>query len=221
MSRRTATAGRFELRVGLTAGIGAGKSEVSPLLADLGAVIIDYDLLAREAVEPGQPALAAIVERFGPDVLLPDGTLDRPKLGELVFDDAEARRDLEAITHPAIGALALAAEQAAPPGAVVVHDHPLLVELGMDAACDVVVVVDVPVELQIDRLVEFRGMTESAARARIAAQTSRAERLAAADIVIDNSGSLDDLRAEVDRVWKQLADDGAASGGQVGIGDPA
>lgn len=202
------------VRVGLTGGIGSGKSVVSALLGEHGAVVIDYDVLARGAVAPGTPALAAIVDRFGKDILLADGSLDRPALGEIVFDDDAARRDLEAITHPAIGELAWAADQAAPPDAVVVHDHPLLVESGMASLCDVVIVVDVPVDVQVNRLVALRGMTDSAARARIAAQASREERRAAADVVIDNSGTLDELRAEVDRVWEQLR-------GQVGISDPA
>jgi dephospho-CoA kinase len=192
------------VRVGLTGGIGSGKSVVSALFAELGAVVIDYDLLAREAVAPGTPGLTAIVDRFGPQVLLADGTLDRPVLGKIVFGDAQARRDLEAITHPAIFAMAWAADEAAPPDAIVVHDHPLLVESGMAALCDVVVVVDVPEDVQVTRLVGLRDMSEADARARIAAQSSRAERVAAADIVIDNSGSLDDLRTEVDRVWDEL-----------------
>jgi dephospho-CoA kinase len=192
------------VRVGLTGGIGSGKSVVSALMAERGAVVIDYDLLAREVVAPGTPGLAAIVERFGPQVLLADGTLDRPALGEIVFGDDQARRDLEAITHPAIGSMAWAADEAAPPGGVVVHDHPLLVESGMAALCDKVVVVDVPEDVQVARLVGLRGMTEADARARIAAQSPRADRLAAADIVIDNSGTLKDLRTEVDRVWEQL-----------------
>lgn len=204
------------MRVGLTGGIGSGKSLVSAFLASFGAVVIDYDLLARAAVAPGTAALEAILDRFGPDLLQPDGHLNRPALGEIVFDDAAARRDLEAITHPAIGELAWAADEAAPPGAIVVHDHPLLVESGMAGMCDVVVVVDVPVDLQIERLVALRGMTPSAARARVAAQASREDRRAAADLVIDNSGSLDDLLIEVERVWEQLK----ALGGQVRVSDP-
>lgn len=193
-------------RVGLTGGIGSGKSTVSALLAAQGAVIIDYDLLAREAVEPGMPALAAIVERFGADILLPDGTLDRPALGAIVFGDEAARRDLEAITHPAIGELAWARDAAAPEEAIVVHDHPLLVEVGLTNFVDTVVVVDVPPDVQIDRLVRLRGMSEADARARIAAQSSREDRLAAADVVLDNSGSPDDLAAAVNTLWERLTD---------------
>lgn len=192
------------LQVGLTGGIGSGKSTVSARLAELGAVVVDYDLLAREAVEPGTPALAAIRERFGDAVVAADGSLDRPALGAVVFADETARRDLEAITHPAIRDLAAARIGAAPDDAVVVHDHPLLVDMGMAAACDVVVVVDLPPELQVRRLVEQRGMTETDARARLAAQTSREQRLAAADEVLDNRGSREELLAAVDALWTRL-----------------
>lgn len=192
------------LQVGLTGGIGSGKSTVSARLAALGAVVVDYDLLAREAVEPGTPALAAIVERFGREVVAADGTLDRPALGAVVFADEAARRDLEAITHPAVRDLAAARVAATPEDAVVVHDHPLLVEMGMAAWCDVVVVVDVDPEVQVQRLVEQRGMSEADARARLAAQASREQRLAAADEVLDNGGTRDDLVAAVDALWARL-----------------
>lgn len=191
-------------RVGLTGGIGSGKSTVSARLGALGAYVIDYDLLAREAVEPGTDALGRIAERFGPDVLAADGTLDRPALGRVVFADEGARRDLEAITHPAIRSLAHAREEQAPPDAVVVHDHPLLVEMGMADRCDVVVVVDVPVDTQVERLARDRDMSEDDARARVAAQTSREERLAVADVVLDNGGSRQELLAQVDRLWERL-----------------
>ncbi len=194
------------MRVGLTGGIGSGKSTVSALLAAHGAVIIDYDLLAREAVEPGMPALTSIVERFGSSILLPDGTLDRPALGAIVFGDDAARRDLEAITHPAIGELAWARDEAAPEGAVIVHDHPLLIEVGLTRFVDLVVVVDVPEDIQVDRLVRLRGMTEADVLARIAAQSSRDDRLAAADVVIDNSGLPDELAAAVNALWERLTD---------------
>jgi dephospho-CoA kinase len=192
-------------RIGLTGGIGAGKSLVSVLLAERGAVVIDYDLLAREVVEVGTPAHAAIVERFGTGVLLPSGTLDRPALGAVVFGDDEARRDLEAITHPAIGTLAWERDAAAPEGAVIVHDHPLLVETGLAELMDLVVVVDAPEEAQLDRLTRLRRMSEADARSRIAAQATRADRVAAADVVIDNSGSVEDLVPQVDELWARLS----------------
>lgn len=192
------------MRVGLTGGIGAGKSLVSALLGERGAVVLDYDLMAREAVAVGTPALAAIVERFGSGVLLPDGTLDRPALGAIVFGDDEARRDLEAITHPAIGTLAWERDAAAPAGAVIVHDHPLLVETGLAELMELVVVVDAPEEIQVDRLVRFRHMSEADARARIAAQATREVRVAAADVVIDNAGSIEQLVPQVDALWDRL-----------------
>ena len=200
------------MRVGLTGGIGSGKSVVSVLLAERGAVVIDYDLLAREVVAAGTPALAEIVARFGTGVLLPDGTLDRPALGAVVFGDEDARGDLEAITHPAIGALAWERDGAAPDGAVVVHDHPLLVETGLAELMDVVVVVDAPEEVQLDRLVRLRRMSESDARARMAAQATREDRVATADVVIDNSGSVEELVPQVDALWARLS-------GEVGISD--
>lgn len=192
------------VRVGLTGGIGSGKSVVSQLLADRGALIIDYDALAREAVAPGMPALAAIAERFGLGILQPDGSLDRPGLAAVVFDDDAARRDLEGITHPAIAELAWARDAAAPDDAVVVHDHPLLVETGLAAVVDLVVVVDAPEDVRLDRLVRLREMSPADARARMAAQASRDERNAAADVVIDNSGSVDDLIPAVDALWERL-----------------
>lgn len=193
------------MRIGLTGGIGSGKSTVSALLRDRGAVVIDYDLLAREVVEVGTPALAAIVERFGSGILQADGSLDRPALGAIVFADDAARRDLEAITHPAIGELAWARDGAAPDGSIVVHDHPLLVESGLAAFMDDVVVVDVPEEVQIERLVTLRGMTSADAQARIAAQSSRDDRLAAAGVVLDNAGTIDDLTTQVDALWQRLS----------------
>lgn len=192
------------LRVGLTGGIASGKSTVSERLRALGAVVIDYDQLARDAVEPGSDALAAIVERFGPTILRDDGTLDRPALGVVVFADASALRDLEAITHPAIGRLAQERIAAIAPGSVVVHDHPLLIETGADENMDVVVVVDVDVDVQVERMVRDRNMSEGDARARLAAQVDRAKRRAAADIIIENSGTIAQLRAHVDEVWNRL-----------------
>jgi dephospho-CoA kinase len=191
-------------RLGLTGGIGSGKSTVSARLAEHGAVVIDYDQLAREAVEPGTPGLAAIVERFGTDVIAPDGTLDRPALGVIVFADASARADLEGITHPAIRDLARAREATVPDDGVVVHDHPLLAEMQMAAHFDLVVVVDSPEEVQVKRMVELRGMTEADARARLAAQSAREDRLAVAHVVLDNTGSIEDLRAQVDTLWERI-----------------
>ncbi|WP_149822744.1 dephospho-CoA kinase [Streptomyces tailanensis] len=192
------------LRVGLTGGIGAGKSEVSRLLVECGAVLIDADRIAREVVEPGTPGLAAVVEAFGKDVLAPDGSLDRPKLGSIVFADPAKLATLNAIVHPLVGARSRELENAAAPDAVVVHDVPLLAENGLAPLYDLVVVVDAAPETQLDRLVRLRGMTEEDARARMAAQATREKRLEIADIVIDNDVPLDDLRRRVRDVWADL-----------------
>jgi dephospho-CoA kinase len=193
------------LRIGLTGGIGSGKSEVSRLLAAHGAVVIDADRLAREVVEPGTPGLADVVETFGPGVLAADGSLDRGALGQRVFGDDDARRRLEAIIHPRVRARAAELEAAAGADAVVVHDIPLLVETGQAGSFDGVIVVDVPVETQVRRLVDRRGMSEAEARSRIAAQAPREQRAGAADWIVDNTGPLADLEAAVARVWKELA----------------
>jgi dephospho-CoA kinase len=192
------------LRIGLTGGIGSGKSEVSRLLAAHGAVVVDADRLAREVVEPGTPGLAEVVAAFGPGVLAADGSLDRAALGRRVFDDDAARRRLEAIIHPRVRARAAELEAAAGPDAVVVHDIPLLVETGQAESFDGVIVVDAPVEVQVGRLVDRRGMAEAEARSRIAAQASRQQRAGAADWVVDNTGSLADLEIAVGRVWQEL-----------------
>lgn len=195
------------LRVGLTGGIGSGKSEVSRRLTARGAVLIDADLLAREVVEPGTPGLAAIVEAFGPEVLLPDGALDREALGRRVFADPEQRRRLNAIVHPLVGAATTARFEAAlvaDPDAIVVHDVPLLVESGLGRAYDAVVVVAAQPATQLHRLVALRGMTEDDARARIAAQAPLADKLAVADHVIWNDGDLGALDEQVDRLWQAL-----------------
>jgi dephospho-CoA kinase len=192
-------------RVGLTGGIGSGKSTVSRLLDERGALVIDSDLLAREVVAPGTPGLAAIADAFGDEVLTPDGELDRPVLGRVVFADPEARKRLEAITHPLVRARAREIEADAPNGAVVVHDIPLLVETGQQDKFDAVVVVDAEDETQLRRLADSRGMGSDEARARIAAQASRQQRRAAADYVIVNAGSLADLRRRVDEVWAVIA----------------
>ena len=192
------------LRVGLTGGIGSGKSEVTRLLAALGAVIIDADLLAREVVAPGTDGLAAVVEAFGPGVLAPDGSLDRPAMGRLAFADPDARRRLEAIVHPRVRARASELEEAASPDAVVVHAIPLLVETGQADRFDEVVVVDAPEDVQVDRLTRVRGLSPDEARSRIAAQASRDDRLAAASLIIDNSADLAALEPRVRAVWDRL-----------------
>ncbi|GAA2629267.1 dephospho-CoA kinase [Streptomyces axinellae] len=192
------------VKVGLTGGIGAGKSEVSRLLGEYGAVIIDADVIAREVVAPGTPGLAAIVAEFGPDVLAPDGTLDRPRLGSLVFSDTERLAALNAIVHPLVGQRSAELERAAGEDSVVVHDVPLLVENGLAPLYDEVIVVDADPRTQLDRLVRLRGMDEGEARARMAAQAGREERLAVADVVIDNDGPLEELEPQVREVWKRL-----------------
>ncbi|GAA1824951.1 dephospho-CoA kinase [Actinomadura chokoriensis] len=192
------------LKVGLTGGIGSGKSEVSARLDERGAVVIDADKIAREVVEPGTPGLAAVVAEFGEEVLLPSGALDREKVGKIVFADPERLAALNAIVHPLVGERMQELMDAAPAGAVVVYDVPLLAENGLASMYDEVVVVDAPEETQLDRLTSRRGMTEEDARARMANQASRADRRAVATRVIDNSGTLDDLRAQVDALWDAL-----------------
>lgn len=191
-------------RVGLTGGVASGKSTVSAMLADLGAVVIDADLLAREVVAAGTPGLADVVAAFGDSVLTADGELDRPAVGGLVFGDPERRRQLEGIIHPRVRARAAEIEAEAPDGALLVHDIPLLAETGQAAAFDAVIVVDVPTEVQVQRMVELRGMTREEAEARIAAQATREERLAVATHVLENTGTLDDLRREVAEVVEAL-----------------
>jgi len=203
------------LRVGLTGGIGSGKSEVSRRLAALGAVIIDADVAARRVVDPGTPGLTRIEEAFGPGVLRPDGALDRERLGAIVFSDPAQLAKLNAITHPLIGEWMQAAERAATETAdgnpIVIYDVALIAESGRWADYDLVIVVDVPPEVQVDRLVSQRGMAPDQARARMAAQASRDQRLAVADLVIDNSGSLDDLDRRVAEVWADLERRAAAT----------
>jgi dephospho-CoA kinase len=190
------------VRIGLTGGIGAGKSTVATRLRELGATIIDADRLAREVVEPGTPGLAAVVAEFGPQVLLADGRLDRPGLGRIVFGDAEKLARLNAIVHPLVGQRTQALIEAAPAGAVLVYDVPLLVENGLAAGFDLVIVVGAPEAERIRRLVHDRGMTEDEARSRMRAQAGDAERRAAADVWIDNSGSPAATRAQVDACWR-------------------
>ncbi len=197
------------LRVGLTGGIGSGKSEVARRLVARGAVLIDADVAAREVVVPGSRGLARITAAFGDDVLSPDGSLDRARLGEIVFKDPELRAKLNAIVHPLVRQWMLAAERTAvqapsPPGPIIVHDVPLLAESRGKGGFDLVIVVDVPPELQVERLVGQRGMAPEQARARMTAQASREQRLEVADIVIDNAGSLEDLDRRVGEVWAGL-----------------
>ncbi len=190
------------LRIGLTGGIGAGKSTVAERLRELGATVIDADRLAREVVEPGTPGLAAVTEEFGPGVLRPDGRLDRPALGRIVFADPGRLAALNAIVHPLIGARTQALVEAAPAGAVLVHDVPLLVENHLAAGYQLVVVVHAPETERIRRLVEDRGMSEDDARARVAAQAGDEQRRAVADVWIDNSGTREETIRQVDAAWR-------------------
>ncbi|QHC58534.1 dephospho-CoA kinase [Rathayibacter sp. VKM Ac-2760] len=191
----------------LTGGIASGKSTVARRLAEHGAVVVDADRLAREVVEPGEPALAAIAERFGPAVLRADGSLDRAALGAVIFSDPAARQDLNAITHPAVSLRSqelFAAAASADPHAVVVYDVPLLAESRGAGEFDEVIVVHAPREARVERLIALRGMTEAEARARVGAQASDEERLALADAVIDASGALDETLAQTDALWERL-----------------
>jgi len=192
------------MRVGLTGGVASGKSTVSAMLAELGAVVVDADLRAREVVANGTEGLADVVEAFGPGVLTGDGDLDRPAMGAIVFGDESKRRRLEAIIHPRVRARGAELEAAAPEGAVVVHDIPLLAETGQAAAFDAVIVVDVPTEVQVERMTALRGMSAADARARIAAQATREDRLAVATYVVENSGTVEDLRRRVAEVFEAL-----------------
>ena len=191
------------LRVALTGGIASGKSLVAAELGARGAVIIDADVLAREVVEPGTPALAAIIDKFGPQIMR-DGELDRSQLGAIVFADPDARRDLERIVHPAVRARAAELERAADPDAVVVHVIPLLVETGQQEGFDVVVTVDVDHETQIQRLIARNGFSRAEAAARVDAQADSEERRTAADVVVDNHGNLEDLREQIAALWGVL-----------------
>ena len=192
------------LRVGLTGGIGSGKSEVSRRLASYGAVVIDADAVAREVVAPGTPGLTEVVQEFGPDVLRGDGSLDRDRLGELVFADESLRLKLNAIIHPRVGERMAELERQAGGAPVIVHDVPLLAENHLAGSFDEVVVVDVSPRIQLDRLARERGMPRAQAEARMGAQASREERLAIATIVVDNSGSLAELDREVGELWAEL-----------------
>jgi dephospho-CoA kinase len=210
------------LRVGLTGGIGSGKSEVSKRLARYGAALIDADVAAREVVEPGTPGLAEITAVFGPGVLLPDGHLNRERLGQLVFADEDLLAKLNAIVHPLVRARTQQLEQQAAatlgPAGIIVHDVPLLAENGLQTGFDTVIVVDAPDDQRLLRLIDTRGMTPEHARERMAAQATRDQRLAIADIVVDNSGTLADLDHRVDEVWSVLGDLAARTDG---MSDPS
>ncbi|WP_425953808.1 dephospho-CoA kinase [Xylanimonas sp. McL0601] len=195
------------LRIGLTGGIAAGKSVVARRLTELGAVVVDHDQLARDAVAPGSVGLERILEAFGPGVIAPDGSLDRPALGARVFADENARRVLELIVHPEVRRMAAEREAAAAardPRAVLVHDIPLLVETGQADHFGLLVVVDAPASLRVERLVAARGLDEEAARARVAAQASDDERREAADVILDGTGTDDELRGQVDALWERV-----------------
>ncbi|MCU1467712.1 MAG: dephospho-CoA kinase [Actinomycetia bacterium] len=196
--------------VGLTGGIGAGKSTVAARLAARGAVVIDADAIAREVVEPGTPTLAKLVERFGPEILRDDGSLDRSALAAVAFKDDETRKELEAITHPAIGEEFLRRVADSPPNAVVIHDVPLLVESKRGFQYAAVIVVEAPVEIRLDRL-ESRGVPREDASRRIGLQATDAERRAVATWVVDNAGDLDELETQLRDIWTDLqrrADEG-------------
>lgn len=191
------------LYVGLSGGIGSGKSTVSAGLAELGAVVIDADALAREVVEPGSSGLAEIAIRFGRHVLLPDGSLDRPALGAIVFADERARRDLEAITHPRIRELTARRHAAAPLDAIVVHDMPLLVEGELAPDYHLTLIVDAAEEARIERILRDRGMSRDDAQARISAQAADEQRYAVADVLLDNNGTREQLLEQVETLWQQ------------------
>lgn len=190
--------------VALTGGIASGKTTVANLLAEHGALLIDSDQLAREVVEPGTPGLAQVVTRFGEQVLTQAGSLDRQALGEIVFADAAARADLNAIIHPLVRRRRAELIAQAAAGRIVVSVIPLLVETGLVDQFDAVVVVDVPSQTQVARLVRRNDISQEQAQARLDAQASRAERLAAADWVVTNSGSRAELEAQVERLWSQM-----------------
>ncbi|WP_413454543.1 dephospho-CoA kinase [Glutamicibacter sp. FR1] len=193
------------MHVGLTGGVASGKSAVAAKLASLGAVVIDADALARQVVEPGTSGLAAIKDTFGEGILLPDGSLDRPALGAIVFSDAAQRAKLNEIVHPLVREQAAALREVAAPGALVVEDIPLLVESGQADLFDAVIVVQAPHDERIRRMVQDRGWSREDAEARMAAQATDEQRAAVADYLLDNSGSLEELEAQVASLYRQLA----------------
>jgi dephospho-CoA kinase len=196
------------MRVGLTGGVASGKSTVAGILAELGAVVIDADALAREVVQAGTPGFERVVAEFGADIVGPDGQLDRPALGRLVFNDEAARKRLEAIVHPLVFERYAELETNAPTDGVVVHDIPLLAESGRAGDFDAVIVVDTPHESQVERMTADRGWTTEDAESRIAAQASREDRLAIATYVVDNTGTLEELRVRVEEIYDQLTSAG-------------
>ncbi|AMB40541.1 dephospho-CoA kinase [[Arthrobacter] sp. ATCC 21022] len=191
------------LKIGLTGGIASGKSLVASRLRELGAVLIDADVLARQVVEPGTPGLAQVADAFGPDVIRSDGTLDRPALGAIVFQDPSRREVLNGIIHPLVRAAAAEMLAGVTQGGIVVQDIPLLVETRQGSAFHLVVVVDAPEDLRVQRMVDDRAMTPADARSRMAAQAGRDDRLAAADVVLDNAGSREELLTKVDSLWNE------------------
>jgi dephospho-CoA kinase len=194
------------LLVGLTGGIGSGKSTVARMLEERGAIVFDADLLAREAVEPGTPGHTAVIERFGADVLAPGGELDREALASIVFADPSARRDLEEIVHPEVRRLfADGSEAYLDTDRIVVFSAPLLVESGMHTAFEILVVISATVATQIERLMRQRGMSEAAIRARIDAQAPLEDKAAVADFLVDNGGTLAELESQVERLWHDLS----------------
>jgi dephospho-CoA kinase len=195
------------MRVGLTGGIGSGKSTVATMLEARGAVIVDADAIARDLVEPGGAALAELVTEFGPRILREDGHLSRAELASMAFSDPRATERLNAIMHPLIRAEAERRIADQPEAAVVVYDMPLLVETGQRDLVDIVVVVDVPEDLQVDRAVRMRGLDDADVQRRMSVQASRSDRLAAADVVIDNSGTVAETERQVDAVWALLQGD--------------
>ncbi|WP_324615160.1 dephospho-CoA kinase [Nesterenkonia sedimenti] len=197
------------LNVGLTGGIASGKSAVAQRLAEHGALIIDADLLAREVVAPGTDGLAEIRTAFGDEILDVEGGLDRPALGRIVFNDDEARSRLNSIIHPRVRQESTRLRESAAEGSVVVEDIPLLVETGQQERFDAVVVVQAPHEERIRRMVEDRGMSPDEAESRIRAQATDEQRAAAADVVLDNSGTLEELREQVDQLWEKLSNKGS------------
>ena len=193
------------LLVGLTGGIGSGKSTVARMLEKRGAIVFDADVLARQAVAPGTPGFEKVVERFGPNVLAPGGGLDREALASIGFADPAARRDLEGIVHPEVRRMfAEGCQEYRDSDQVVVFSAPLLVETGMHTAFDLLIVVSAPVATQIERLMRERAMPERAVQARIEAQLPLEAKAEVADVLVDNEGTLEDLEAQVDRLWRDL-----------------